>query len=148
MSARSRQGILHASLRDESGGGGGGGGGGHHYRNFCIKFYPQVYNLSRRLEDASVFDLSSLLDVSSAADDVNTCSEGHQLDALDGRVALVADRRENCSISQRAELAQVGVEGGGGGGGGGGGWRGEKPPDLPPFPLLSNFDGNFSLVQR
>ena len=55
--------------------------------NFCIKYYPELYNLTSNKSEAVTFDLNQLYEL---PQDANTCPDEEDIDDLDPKqIALI-----------------------------------------------------------
>ena len=55
--------------------------------NFCIKYYPELYNLTSNKSEAVTFDLNQLYEL---PQDANTCPDEEDIDDLDpNQIALI-----------------------------------------------------------
>jgi hypothetical protein len=77
---------------------------------FCIKYYPELSNLTSDLSKAPTYRFDDLSDIS----DVDTCSGDEPgMDYLQGKVGIVSGTNSsNCSIADRAEVIEASVSAG------------------------------------
>ena len=55
--------------------------------NFCIKYYPELYNLTSNKSEAVTFDLNQLYEL---PQDANTCPDEEDIEDLDpSQIALI-----------------------------------------------------------
>jgi len=74
--------------------------------NFCIKYYPELYNLTSNKSEAVTFDLNQLYEL---PQDANTCPDEEDIDDLDpNQIALIPTTNKtingNCTMDQRAQI--------------------------------------------
>ena len=73
--------------------------------NFCIKYYPQLFNLSEHKNEAVIYNLDQLDYLKSEAD---TCSDDSSIPDLTDKIVLIPTQNKtingNCSMIDRAKI--------------------------------------------
>ena len=68
--------------------------------NFCIKYYPQLYNLTSNRSEAVIYKLSQLVYLNES----DTCSGDKIPDDLRDKIALIPTNASNCTMDTRAQM--------------------------------------------